>query len=67
MTQSEITFKELNNATMLGTKFTVSGSETIYVYDACQLPKNNQFRALNTKYNTVSKIGMMAKLFKAEK
>ena len=62
-TLKTITFSELNKVSMLGTKFIVSGSEIVYIYNTCQLIKNNQFIALNELYNTNSKIGLKAKLF----
>ena len=57
-----VTFKELNTQSMVGAKFMVSGSETVYRFDTLQLPRNNQFTALNTRFNTSSKIGLQAKL-----
>lgn len=58
-----ITFNKLNKHNMIGAKFTVKGSETIYVFNSCQLPRNGQFTALNEKFNTTSKIGLQAKLY----
>lgn len=57
-----ITFKELNNRNMIGSKFTVVGSKMVYEFNTLQLPRNNQFTALNTKFNTNSKIGLQANL-----
>lgn len=56
------TFQELNKKSMLGTKFQILGSDTVYVFDTCQLIRNGFFTALNTKFNTSSKIGVSANL-----
>lgn len=60
---TQVTFKSLNTSEKLGAKFLISGSDSVYIYDECQLPKNGQFRATNEKLGAKSKIGLNAKLF----
>lgn len=58
----ESNFKNLNKASKLGTKFLIKGSDVVYVYDTCQLPRGGQFTSLNTKLNSTSKIGIGASI-----
>jgi hypothetical protein len=60
--KTTITFNQLNKRNMLGTKFNISGSDTVYEYDTCQVSRNGYFTAKNTKFGTNSKIGINANL-----